>query len=283
MLAFKSSKAFISVGSRREVKGGGNRKRKLSAADQTNLSKKSKKTHPGVAKAEDCVGGLLSTYNLAMAVFKKYCPGLGHDGEGLYGTLTNNSLSNIMKTVRPTGKCIVDVGAADGKVLLAGLAFQARSALGIELAGDSLVTKFNAMVNSIKNKTMGAFPTQNQSACLKCNTDILKFENGSMTDLLTQCFPGTFRMRPGRSIVVCAVWHGFTIKAKESLLKRLANSHFVQSFTVVGPQLKDYGKSTEVLDFLKQQNPKCTAHHVSSIPVTLSGGGEHYQAMYFEY
>ena len=242
-----------------------------------------KKTHPGVAKAEDCVGGLLSTYNLAMAVFKKYCPGLGHDGEGLYGTLTNNSLSNIMKTVRPTGKCIVDVGAADGKVLLAGLAFQARSALGIELAGDSLVTKFNAMVNSIKNKTMGAFPTQNQSACLKCNTDILKFENGSMTDLLTQCFPGIFRIQPGRSIVVCAVWHGFTINAKESLLKRLANSHFVQSFTVVGPQLKDYGKSTEVLDFLKQQNPKCTAHHVSSIPVTLSGGGEHYQAMYFEY
>ena len=50
-----------------QVKGGGNRKRKLSAADQTNLSKS---PHPGVAKAEDCVGGLLSTYNLAMAVFK---------------------------------------------------------------------------------------------------------------------------------------------------------------------------------------------------------------------
>ena len=43
MLSFKSSKAFISEGSRRVVKDGGNRKRKMSAADRTNLSKKSKK------------------------------------------------------------------------------------------------------------------------------------------------------------------------------------------------------------------------------------------------
>ena len=283
MLRFKSSKAFIPEGSPHVVKSGVTRKRKLSRADRTNLSKRSKKTHPGITKSKDRSDGLVNNYSLAMTVFKKYCPGLGHDGEGLYGTLTNNSLSNIMKTVRPKGKCIVDVGAADGKVLLAGLAFQAKSAFGIELAGDSLVTKFNAMINSIKDKTMGAFPTENQAACLKCNTDILKFESGSMTDLLTQCFSGIFRIRPGKNIVVCAVWHGFTIKAKESLLKRLANSHFVQSFMVVGPQLKDYGKSTEVVDFLKQQNPKCTAHHVSSIPVTLSGGGEHYRAMYFEY
>ena len=62
----------------------------------------------------------------------------------------------IMKTVRPTGKCSVTLVLLMEK-FYSPAHFQAKSALGIELAGDSLVTKFNAMVNSIKDKTMELF------------------------------------------------------------------------------------------------------------------------------
>ena len=224
-----------------------------------------------------------NNYSIAMSMFKKYCPGLGHDGDGLYGTLTNNSLHDIMTEISPQGKILVDIGAADGKVLLAGLAFEANLALGIELAGDALEIKFDAIIAGLRKKTAGRFPTEKQVARLKCSTDVTSFKNGSISELLVKCFPNNFTVAPGKNIIVCAVWHGFTVTAKESLLKRLANSHFVKSFTLVGPQLKDYGKPAEILEYMKKENPRSTVHKVSSTPVILSGGGEHYQAITFAF
>ena len=286
MLNFKSGKSFVSNKEKnKKLLKTTTNKRKRSGLE---LKKKLESSSDGPSttfKAKKKKGNNSHSPNFktAMTIFKKYCPGLGHDGDGLYGTLTNNSLHDIMTEIQPKGKTLVDIGAADGKVLLAGLAFQANFTLGIELAGDALEIKFNAMINGIKKKTNSVFPTSEQVASLKCCTDITSFNSGNISELLITCFPRSFRMKPGKHIVICAVWHGFTITAKQSLLKRLAKSHFVKSFTLVGPQLKDYGKPDEVLEYMKKQNPRCTVYKVSSLPVKLSGGGEQYQAITFAY
>ena len=46
-------------------------------------------------------------------------PGLGHDGVGLYGTLTNTTMRRMIERVECEDRTHVDVGAADGKVRVA--------------------------------------------------------------------------------------------------------------------------------------------------------------------
>lgn len=291
MLSYmSSSRAFVSKNkdesvniSKKKRKRSGNSTNEVDTCAKRKCHDPNDKTLPIGSKRNKDRNFQWDNFKIAMKIFKKYCPGLGHDGDGLYGTLTNNSLQHIMNEIQPREKILVDIGAADGKVLLAGLSFGAHAAFGMELAGDALETKFEAMINGLKKETNFRFPSNEQMARLKCSTDITTFKSGTTSDMLLSCFPKSFKMVPGKNILVCAVWHGFTISAKESLLRRLANSHFVESFTLVGPQLKDYGKPEEVLAYMKNENPRFSVRKVSSSPVKLSGGGEHYQAVTFYY
>eukprot|EP00945_MAST-04E_sp_MAST-4E-sp1_P008966 g8966.t1 len=213
-----------------------------------------------------------------MGIFKKFSPGLGHDGDGLYGTLTNNSLRCLVENLGVEGKTLIDIGAADGKVMLAGLALGAKSVYGVELAGSSLEVKFDAMVRKLRE----GYLRPAQKAALKCNTDIVKLKLGTISEILLHQFPSMHRITPGRNVVVSAVWHGFNIEAKEALLTILSRSQHVARFTLVGPVKKDYGVSEDVLAFVKQSNPKCRIKKISNESATLSGGGEKYRALTFE-
>ena len=216
-------------------------------------------------------------YEYTMGIFKKFTPGLGHDGDGLYGTLTNNSLQRLIEHLHVDGKTLIDIGAADGKVMLAGLALGAQAGYGIELAGDSLEVKFDAMIRQLRNGYLGL----DAHAALKCNTDITKMNVGTISEILSECFSETYRIIPGRHIAVCAVWHGFNIEAKQSLLTILARSQHVQRFALVGPVTKDYGRPADVVEFMKESNPRCNIALETTESVTLSGGGEHYQAVIY--
>jgi hypothetical protein len=230
-----------------------------------------------------------ANHKVAMSLYRKYQPGLGHDGDGLYGALTNNSLAALFAALPCAGRRVCDIGAADGKVLLAALAHGARAAHGVEVAGDALVGKFDSMVAKLRQEgVVGA----GQTAGLKCNVNVARLptaQEGSVEAMLAGCFPEEFSdlvaTKPGRAscprdLLITAVWHGFNVEAKQALLKLLAQSQCVERFVVVGPQSFPYGRADEILAFLKD-DAGCTwkPQVTSNIVVKLSGGGETYHAI----
>ena len=217
MPLFRSSKPFLASRKNRLK-----RKNISSESSATAVSQSSSKRK----KQED---EATKNYSFTMSIFKKFSPGLGHDGDGLYGTLTNSSLRNLVENLGVEGKTLIDIGAADGKVMLAALALGAKSVYGVELAGSSLETKFDAMVRKLRD----GFLRQDQKAALKCNTDIVKLKLGSISEILRHQFPSMHRVTPGRNVLVSAVWHGFNVEAKEALLTILSRSQHVKRFSLV--------------------------------------------------
>eukprot|EP00946_MAST-07B_sp_MAST-7B-sp1_P002422 g2422.t1 len=218
----------------------------------------------------------------AMSMYQRYQPGLGHDGDGLYGALTKNSLASLFEQLQCAGRRVIDIGAADGKVLLAALAHGASAAYGVEVAGDALVGKFDSMVEKLRG--VGVIG-EGQRAGLKCNVDVSRLPKSqdSIEAMLANCFPEEFSdstVGEDTGLIVTAVWHGFNVEAKQALLKLFARSQCLDRFVVVGPQLFPYGRPEEILTFLKE-DAKCKwkPRVTSNIVVKLSGGGETYRAI----
>ena len=240
-------------------------------APRKNLSAKKPKLPPRLAKC--------------MSTYRRYSPGLGHDGDGLYGALTNNSLKNLMENLDVKGTRVVDIGAADGKVLLAALGCGAISAHGVEVAGDVLETKFDSMVNELRKDNI---VTESQRARLRCKVNVAKLPTecgDNVESMLAHYFPQEFGSNPDTTteennaeLVIVAVWHGFNVEAKQALLRSLSKSKLINRFVVVGPQNFPYGRSDEILEFLKDEKCKWRPKSLQDLVVKLSGGGETYRA-----
>uniref|UniRef100_A0A7S3NEV1 DOT1 domain-containing protein n=1 Tax=Aureoumbra lagunensis TaxID=44058 RepID=A0A7S3NEV1_9STRA len=147
-------------------------------------------------------------WSIAMSIFTKFEPGLGHDGVGLYGTPTPASARKVLERLSVSGCTHIDIGAADGKMMLGAMALGAERSFGIELAGNCLVTKFNAM----KAKLANAIGRHDLDTTLACDTDIINLS----PEGVHQWIAHVFGRDPGNNIVLSAVWHGFTIDAKKS-------------------------------------------------------------------
>jgi hypothetical protein len=226
-----------------------------------------------------------------MSTYRRYSPGLGHDGDGLYGALTNNSLKHLMEELNVAGTRVVDIGAADGKVLLAALACGAVSAHGVEVAGDALENKFDSMINELRKDSV---LSTSQTARLRCKVNVAKLPDGcgnNVEGMLSHYFPNEFTDGNGNGneeehenensnaeLVVVAVWHGFNVEAKQALLNSLCKSGLVNRFVVVGPQNFPYGRSDEILEYMKDQKCKWKPKSLQDLVVKLSGGGETYRA-----
>lgn len=207
----------------------------------------------------------------AMSIFRKFEPGLGHDGTGLYGTLTNATLRKMLDRCDVAGRTHVDVGAADGKVLLGATALGAKHAYGIEISGPALATKFEAM----RDMAAHSFPTDGEKK-LATGTDITELEGATVEAWLDEVFgAGT----DDTEITVSAVWHGFNIEAKEALLAACAKSSRVARFSLIGPAKRDYGGPEAVLDYVKANGAR--AEMVGDDLAHLSGSGENQRVMTF--
>ena len=184
----------------------------------------------------------------------------------------------------------VDVGAADGKVMLGALALGAARSYGLEVSGPALRDKFEAMLLSLRSRPA----VQVGVGELLCNTDITELD-GNVERWLADCFAsfnavaGNVAAAPAqpkrrRDIAVSAVWHGFNVEAKEALLAALADSQRVSTFTLVGPTKKDYGTSAKVLDFVQSRRTDGLVNvaFLHDDTVKLAGGGESYHALTFE-
>ena len=232
----------------------------------------------------------------AMSTYRRYSPGLGHDGDGLYGALTNNSLKHLMEELNVDGCRVVDIGAADGKVLLAALACGAKMAHGVEVAGDALENKFDSMIQELRRDGV---LSEEQPARLKCRVNVAHLPSGcgdNVEGMLSHYFPEEYKRSKKKSVknaknaknaasakgegelVVIAVWHGFNVEAKQALLQSLCQSQMVEKFVVVGPQNFPYGKSDEILEFLNEKKCKWKPRSLQDLVVKLSGGGETYRA-----
>jgi hypothetical protein len=226
----------------------------------------------------------------AMSTYRRYSPGLGHDGDGLYGALTNNSLRHLMEEINVGGCRVVDIGAADGKVLLAALACGAKMAHGVEVAGDALENKFDSMIRELRRDGV---LSEEQPARLKCKVNVARLPDGcgdNVEGMLSHYFPEDYASVFGKKktgakssssngkLVVIAVWHGFNVEAKQALLRCLCESRIVEKFVVVGPQNFPYGKSDEILEFLRDEKCKWKPRSLKDLVVKLSGGGETYRA-----
>mmetsp|Transcript_9777 Transcript_9777/g.29638 ORF Transcript_9777/g.29638 Transcript_9777/m.29638 type:complete len:269 (-) Transcript_9777:378-1184(-) len=209
-------------------------------------------------------------FNAAMSIFRSGMPGLGHNGLGLYGTLTKGSALKVLDRLDLEGKTHVDVGAADGRMLLGALALGAARSYGIEIAGDCLAVKFDGMKKKLEAKLKRPL-----SATLKCDTDICHLpQQAGVAGWLTHLFDDDAES----DVVLTAIWHGFTIDSKETLLRAVAAAYpRVSRFSLIGPMQKDFGKPEDVLDFLRTDchlhaSKVVLAHHDE---VTLSGGEAH--------
>jgi len=206
-------------------------------------------------------------WRFAMSIFSKFQPGLGHDGVGLYGTLTPASALKVLERLDLKEKTHLDVGAADGKMMLGALALGASKSFGIEIAGDCLEAKFDAMKRKLEAK-VGPL-----EAKLACNTDVCLLEDVDVSEWLRHLFQDD-----SSDIVVTAVWHGFTIESKQTLLRAIASAYpRVTRFSLIGPMRKDYGDPDDVIDFLTNDcgiddNRVILAHHDHC---TLAGGEAH--------
>ena len=137
------------------------------------------------------------------SIFQKFQPGLGHDGTGLYGTLTAGTMRTMIERCEVVGRTHVDVGAADGKVLLGALSLGAAHVYGIEISGDGLQTKFEGMRDVLaQSHSMGA-----SSARLACSIDICDLRGATVEAWLNE----VFNESDDTEITVSAVWHGYVL------------------------------------------------------------------------
>jgi len=238
------------------------KKRPSSAAVVTPQPKKSKDVPPGEAKWKN-----------AMSIFRKFEPGLGHDGTGLYGTLTNATLRRMLERCDVVGKTHVDVGAADGKVLLGATALGAKHAYGLEISGPALATKFEAMRDMQATK----FPSDGEKQ-LATGTDITELDGSTVEAWLAETF-GAGGDDDDSEITVSAVWHGFNTDAKECLLAACATSARVCRFSLIGPAKREYGGPEAVIDYVKSRGAR--AELVGDDLAHLSGSGENQRVMTF--
>jgi len=234
---------------------------KKKAAETPQTKPKEKKTGPYEAR-----------WKKAMSIFQKFQPGLGHDGTGLYGTLTAGTMRTMIERCEVVGRTHVDVGAADGKVLLGALSLGAAHVYGVEISGDGLQTKFEGMRDVLaSHHGMGA-----SAARLACNIDICDLRGATVEAWLNE----VFNESDDTEITVSAVWHGFNTEAKETLLSACARSQRVTRFSLIGPAKRDYGNPEAVIDWVGQQGGACKL--VGDDKGHLSGSGENQRIMTFE-
>jgi len=137
------------------------------------------------------------------SIFQRFQPGLGHDGTGLYGTLTAGTMRTMIERCEVVGRTHVDVGAADGKVLLGALSLGAAHVYGVEISGDGLQTKFEGMRDVLaQSHAMGA-----SSARLACSIDICDLRGATVEAWLNE----VFNESDDTEITVSAVWHGYVL------------------------------------------------------------------------
>lgn len=208
----------------------------------------------------------------AMSVFAKYSPGLGHDGRGLYGSLTNESLRRMLErhAFDPVTTHL-DIGAGDGKVMLGALALGVAHSFGVEIAGSALSNKFEAMRSVLASK-IGAI-----NAELRCEIDVADLDE---TRGIEGWLGDVFAHNSTAELCVTAVWHGFTVESKECVLKALAHSRRVSTFSLVGPVRKDYGNAKDVLEFFSRFDKPTNLLYDDK--ATLAGG-ESYRALTFKF
>lgn len=208
----------------------------------------------------------------AMSVFAKYSPGLGHDGRGLYGSLTNESLRRMLErhAFGPVTTHL-DVGAGDGKVMLGAVALGAAHSFGVEIAGSALSNKFEAM-RTVLASTIGAV-----NAELRCEIDVADLDE---TRGIEGWLGNVFEHNVATEVCVTAVWHGFTVESKECVLRALAHSRRVSTFSLVGPVRKDYGNAKDVLEFFSRFAKPTNLLYDDK--ATLAGG-ESYRALTFKF
>jgi len=234
---------------------------KKKAAETPQTKPKEKKTGPYEAR-----------WKKAMSIFQKFQPGLGHDGTGLYGTLTAGTMRTMIERCEVVGRTHVDVGAADGKVLLGALSLGAAHVYGVEISGDGLQTKFEGMRDVLaQSHAMGA-----SSARLACSIDICDLRGATVEAWLNE----VFNESDDTEITVSAVWHGFNTEAKETLLSACARSQRVTRFSLIGPAKRDYGNPEAVIDWVGQCGGACKL--VGDDKGHLSGSGENQRIMTFE-
>ena len=102
-----------------------------------------------------------------------------------------------------TSSIIIDLGAADGKVLLGALSLGAAHVYGVEISGDGLQTKFEGMRDVLaQSHSMGA-----SSARLACSIDICDLRGGTVEAWLNE----VFNESDDTEITVSAVWHGYVL------------------------------------------------------------------------
>ena len=137
------------------------------------------------------------------SIFQRFQPGLGHDGTGLYGTLTAGTMRTMIERCEVVGRTHVDVGAADGKVLLGALSLGAAHVYGVEISGDGLQTKFEGMRDVLaQSHAMGA-----SAARLACSIDICDLRGATVEAWLNE----VFNESDDTEITVSAVWHGYVL------------------------------------------------------------------------
>lgn len=231
----------------------------------------------------DAAARVRTNHIAAMRAYRRFVPGLGHDGCGLFGTLTDDSLRRIMGKLSLQDAYVVDIGAADGKILLAALSHGARSAHGVDVAGDCLETKYAAIVAELKCMTPPAIESH-QSTALRCKIDIRNSEARSIEAFLALVFPlcaqYTATSAAAPNLVVVSNWHGFAVDAKQRLMKYVARSNRTAKFCVVGPRRQPYGTADEIVAYLEdygwvdvQRAPR------DDLVVALSGSGEKHHAV----
>lgn len=227
-------------------------------------------TKKSQAKADD--GPYAAKWKKAMQIFRRFQPGLGHDGVGLYGTLTNGTMRTMIDRCDVAGKTHVDVGAADGKVLLGALALGAAHVYGLEISGPGLSDKFHAMRDILAQD----HPLGGSAARLATSIDICDLRGSTVEAWLGE----VFSENTDTEITVSAVWHGFNTEAKEALLSACATSARVTRFSLIGPAKRDFGNPEAVIEFVGQAGGACIL--VGDDKAHLSGSGENQRVMTFE-
>ena len=122
-------------------------------------------------------------------------------------------MRTMIERCEVVGRTHVDVGAADGKVLLGALSLGAAHVYGVEISGDGLQTKFEGMRDVLaQSHSMGA-----SSARLACSIDICDLRGATVEAWLNE----VFNESDDTEITVSAVWHGYVLYT----LIRLSNTY----------------------------------------------------------
>ena len=117
-------------------------------------------------------------------------------------------MRTMIERCEVVGRTHVDVGAADGKVLLGALSLGAAHVYGVEISGDGLQTKFEGMRDVLaQSHAMGA-----SAARLACSIDICDLE-----ELPSAWLNEVFNESDDTEITVSAVWHGYVYLLRTSL------------------------------------------------------------------